>query len=100
MAAGRIHAPLLLNVNLRGATPLGVRVAPMSLMSGVQSYDRGVSPRGQAYAWDESSLPQGDTVEGTDLYWYSRGYITITPLRIDQTDTAELPEMEALFVRP
>jgi broad specificity polyphosphatase/5'/3'-nucleotidase SurE len=29
-----------------------------------------------------------------------RGYITITPLRIDQTDTAEIPLLEVLFNRP
>lgn len=99
-AEGMLHAPLLLNVNLQGQQPAGIRVAPMSLAMGDQRYDRRVSPRGQAYLWDDWSPPEDDTVEGTDLFWHRRGYITITPLRIDQTDTGAIPTLERLFSRP
>jgi 5'-nucleotidase len=98
--AGRIQPPLLLNVNLPGEEPLGVRVAHMSLAVGTLGYDRRESPRGQEYVWDEWSAPEDDPDEGTDLYWFYRGYVTITPLRIDQTDTAELPRLELLFKQP
>jgi 5'-nucleotidase len=98
--AGRFETPLLLNVNHPGEEPLGIRVAPMSLAVGAQEYDRRESPRGQEYVWDEWVAPEDDPVEGTDLYWFHRGYITITPLRIDQTDTAEIPQLELLFKQP
>jgi len=98
--AGRFETPLLLNVNHPGEEPLGIRVAPMSLAVGTQGYDRRESPRGQEYVWDEWVAPEDDPVEGTDLYWFHRGYITVTPLRIDQTDTAEIPQLEQLFKRP
>jgi len=96
-ADGRLGAPLLLNVNLQAQQPAGIRVAPMSLEIGEQRYDRRVSPRGQVYLWDEWSPPKDDPVEGTDLWWFHRGYITITPLSIDQTDRAAIPGLEQLF---
>ncbi len=97
---GRLRAPLLLNVNLHGEEPLGVRVAPMSLQTGVQTYDRRISPAGQVYLWDTWSPPEDDPIVGTDLYWFLRGYVTITPLEIDQTNTALLGELEPLLNRP
>lgn len=99
-AEERLHAPLLLNVNLQATEPVGIKVAPMSLATGLQSYDRRTSPAGQEYVWAEWIAPEDDPVEGTDLYWYARGYVTITPLRIDQTDSAEIASLEALFIRP
>ncbi len=99
-AEERLKAPLLLNVNLQATEPVGIKVAPMSLAMGVSSYDRRTSPFGQDYAWAEWIAPDDDPIEGTDLYWYERGYVTITPLRIDQTDSAEIASLEALFRRP
>jgi len=98
--AGRLRAPLLLSVNLPAVEPQGIRVASMSLLTGVQAYERRVSPGGQAYLWDVWSPPDDDPDEGTDLHWFVRGYITITPLRIDQSDAGAIPELEALFNRP
>ena len=100
IAQERITAPLLLNVNLQANEPLGIRVAPMSLVTGEQGYDRRMSPGGQDYVWAEWLAPEDDPREGTDLYWYSRGYVTITPLVIDQTDSPEILEMQRLFNRP
>jgi 5'-nucleotidase len=100
IAEERLHSPLLLNVNLQGEEPLGIRVGPMSLETGVQSYDRRTSPTGQNYVWSEWLAPEDDPIEGTDLYWYVRGYVTITPLTIDQTDVSAVPEMRTMFERP
>jgi len=97
---GRIQVPLLLNVNLQGEEPLGIKVGPMSLETGIQRYDRRTSPGGQDYLWAEWYAPEDDPVEGTDLYWYRRGYVTITPMSIDQTDSAAIFILEPLFNRP
>ena len=72
----------------------------MSVVMGVQSYDRRTSPYGQDYLWAEWIAPEDDPIEGTDLYWYTRGYVTITPLSIDQTDPAAISTLESLFSRP
>ena len=99
-AEGRLEAPLLLNVNLQGEEPLGIKVAPMSLVMGKQTYDRRTSPIGRDYLWSEWLAPEDDPIEGTDLYWYARGYVTITPLRIDQTDLGAISTLESFFIRP
>ena len=99
-ADGRLHAPLLLNVNLQATEPLGIKIAPMSLVMGVQTYDKRTSPSGQEYVWAEWIAPEDDPIEGTDLYWYHRGYVTITPMSVDQTDPAEISTLEMLFRQP
>jgi 5'-nucleotidase len=96
----RVRAPLLLNVNVPCGEPQGIRVAPMSLARGTQGYDQRVSPGGQGYLWATSSPPEDDPVVGTDLYWLHRMYITITPLKIDQTDSAQIAEMKRVFDQP
>jgi 5'-nucleotidase len=98
--SGQVRAPLLLNVNIPAAGPAGVKVAPMSLTLGEQDYDRRTSPRGLVYLWDDWSPPEKDAVEGTDLFWFSRGFVTVTPLRVDQTDPAALRVLEGTFGEP
>jgi 5'-nucleotidase len=95
--AGALRAPLLLNVNVPYGTPLGIRVAPMSLELGEQRYDDRRSPRGLRYLWDDWSAPADTTGDGTDLDWFARGYVTVTPLAIDQTRESMLEPLGALF---
>lgn len=94
---GLVHAPLLLNVNVPAGGPEGVRVTTMSLQMGEQRYDRRVSPHGIDYLWDDWSPPETDDVESTDLHWFSRGFVTITPLVVDQTDAAMRMRLEGVF---
>ena len=84
-----LHAPLLLNVNVphvEDGEPRGIKPASMSLVLGEQRYERRVSPRGAVYYWDDWSAPEDDVSAGSDLYWFVRGWVTVAPLRIDQTD--------------
>ena len=97
---GQLHGTLLLNVNIPADGPAGVRVAPMSLTLGEQRYDRRESPRGLVYLWDDWSPPGDDMVEGTDLFWFSRGFVTVTPLTVDQTDRATLSSLGEAFGEP
>jgi 5'-nucleotidase len=95
--ADALRAPLLLNVNVPGGIPKGIRVAPMSLDLGEQRYDDRRSPRGLRYVWHDWSAPDGASVAGTDLDWFMQGYVTVTPLEIDQTAVQMLDPLEALF---
>lgn len=94
--AGALEAPLLLNVNIPMGEPLGIRVAPMSLDLGTQQYEERRSPRGLRYVWDSWAAPDSAS-DGTDLDWFGRGYVTVTPLALDQTDRARLVPLEAVF---
>jgi 5'-nucleotidase len=94
---GFVHAPLLLNVNVPAGGPQGIRVASMSLALGNQRYERRTSPRGLDYLWDDWSPADEDPTEGTDLYWFRRGFVTVTPLTVDQTDAAMGSRLEDVF---
>jgi 5'-nucleotidase len=95
-----LRPPLLLNVNVPSGTPVGIRVAPMSLDLGDQRYDDRVSPRGLRYLWDDWSAPDGASSAGSDLDWFLQGYVTVTPLEIDQTDRPMLGPLNTLFEGP
>ncbi len=90
--AGALEQPMLLNVNVPagGAERIkGIRIVSMGLVQGRQGYERRLSPRGLLYFWDNWSPPE-EAPEGTDVAAFEAGYVTITPLRIDQTDTKQL----------
>ncbi len=83
---------LLLNVNVPAGIAhrfKGVRVTRLSLKVPGEDYERRVSPRGQMYFWNIYH-PVKDDVEGTDVHAFARGFISLTPLGIDQTRTADL----------
>jgi 5'-nucleotidase len=85
---GMLEPGLLLNVNLLAPSSMpmkGVRVARQSTAPNTANYEPRTSPRGQLYFWDMWQ-PAFDDVEGTDLFGFNRGYVVITPFRIDQTD--------------
>ncbi len=100
LRGGQLQGPLLLNVNVPADGPVGVRIAPMSLALGEQRYDRRSSPRGLVYLWDDWSPPRDDAVEGSDLFWFTRGFVTITPLSVDQTDPTALRSLARAFDGP
>lgn len=86
---------LLLNVNIpRGAAGgiKGVKVSRLSRLLAQERYERRISPSGQLYFWNVWK-PPADDEEGTDLHAYARGYLTITPLVLDQTHPGLLAEL-------
>jgi 5'-nucleotidase len=101
-AQGQLAPGLLLNVNVPAggdSVIKGVRVVGMSLMTGTQRYDERYSPRGTRYFWDQWSPPPDDSLTTTDLHAFARGYVTITPLKLDQTDGERLPALRTLLER-
>jgi len=101
-AQGQLAPGLLLNVNVPAggdSVIKGVRVVGMSLVMGTQQYDERYSPRGTRYFWDQWSPPPDDSLTTTDLHAFARGYVTITPLKLDQTDGERLPALRTLLER-
>jgi 5'-nucleotidase len=74
----------LVNVNLPDA-PRGLQWTRQS----VRHYDGhvvpGKDPMGRAHAWI-TAVPIEETEEGTDRWAVDRGFVSITPLRLDLTD--------------
>lgn len=100
--AGSLEPGLLINVNVPSGGPeaiKGIRVREMSLMLGTQRYDERLSPRGSRYVWDHWSPAEDDSVETSDLHSFKRGWVTVTPLMLDQTDRSRLQTLGRLLER-
>ncbi|MBI3949745.1 MAG: 5'/3'-nucleotidase SurE [Acidobacteria bacterium] len=97
-----LHAGFLLNVNVPAGVARsikGVRITKLSLKAPQQGYERRTSPRGQLYFWS-TYQPVTDDAEGTDVHAFEQGYITVTPLSLDNTNTAEMEALRTLTNTP
>ncbi|MGH8537801.1 MAG: 5'/3'-nucleotidase SurE [Gammaproteobacteria bacterium] len=79
----------LVNVNFPATKPSGILWTRQS----VRFYDgkvvAGQDPMGRKHFWF-TVIPVKETDEGSDRWALERGYISITPLRLDLTDEKEL----------
>ena len=86
----------LYNINIPTsafARPTEVRVVPMATVGWAAEFDRRVDPKGRRYYWATGVAPVPTSGEMTDLEAWQKGYVTLTPLRIDRTETAMLERM-------
>ena len=93
-----LSSGLLLNINFPSGVAngiQGVHLTNASTKAGVQGYERRQRPRGGTYFWD-TWREKEDDVDGTDIHGIAQGYITITPLIVDQTDYARIEAFEFL----
>jgi 5'-nucleotidase len=84
----------LINVNFPHESPKGM----VWTRQAVKFYDgkivAGKDPMGRQHFWF-TVVPFTETEEGTDLWAVERGYVSITPLRLDLTSEKELALMQA-----
>ncbi|MBU0551307.1 5'/3'-nucleotidase SurE [Myxococcota bacterium] len=88
-------APLILNVNAPQGAPKGVRLAPLGRRDYSHTVEARVDPRGKPYVWIGGALGFKPT-PGSDCDLNAEGYLTLTPLRLDQTDHQALGALEGL----
>lgn len=70
-----------------------VRIVPMAVARWPAEFERRVDPKGRHYYWATGTPPAAPPGELTDLEAWKKGYITLTPLRIDRTDRHSLEQM-------
>ena len=84
----------LVNVNFPNESPRGM----LWTRQAVKLYDgkmvAGKDPMGRQHFWF-TVVPITQTEEGTDLWAVQRGYVSITPLRLDLTDASRLAELHS-----
>jgi len=100
--AGTRPAPWLLNVNIPNradadvlpwaTTRLGRRHASEPVISQI-------SPRGETVYWIGPAGDAREAGEGTDFHAVSHGQVSITPLQVDLTDHATLPQWRQRLAR-
>jgi 5'-nucleotidase len=84
-----------LNVNVPAGRPKGVRVARLSMAMGKENYEKRYDARGRPYFW-QTWQPASRVDEGSDIWEFIQGFITLTPLRLDET----APKSELKTLQP
>lgn len=87
---------VLVNVNFPACPPAGVRGIAVTCQGrrkiGDQLVER-IDPRGEPYIWIGVARREETDVEGTDLWAVARGYVSVTPVRLDLTAETALPRL-------
>jgi 5'-nucleotidase len=74
---------------------LGVRVCPQTAAVYRDWYDARKDPRGGDYYWLCGQIPPEEVAPDTDRGLLSLGYVTMTPLRFDFTDSGALEALRS-----
>lgn len=96
VGAGR--APFLLNVNIPNradADRLPRRITRLGRRHASEPVIRQSNPRGEAIYWIGPAGDAREAGEGTDFHATAQGEVSITPLQVDLTDHASLPQWTA-----
>ncbi|MBI5255288.1 MAG: 5'/3'-nucleotidase SurE [Burkholderiales bacterium] len=95
LAAPPQPGPWLLNVNIPNradADSLPRRVTRLGRRHASEPVVRQISPRGETIYWIGPAGDAREAGEGTDFHAVANGSISITPLQVDLTDHAALPQ--------
>jgi 5'-nucleotidase len=97
--AGGLPADVCLNVNFPAkCVPKGIKVVRAARGYWTEEYARCTDPHGKPYYWltghFHNEEPDND---GTDEYWLSREYVSVVPVRPDQSDIKAIPVIEKLL---
>lgn len=84
-----VNVPSVAFQDLRGAriTRMGKRVYE-------ERVERREDPWGRTYYWQGGTVVAGREEEGTDVDAVQKGFVSITPIRMDWTDHACIPDLE------
>lgn len=96
MVADPLPPRVFLNLNVPDL-PLdqvpGIRAAALGRREYQPMVAESRDPRGREYYWVGGAPLAFDQTEGTDGYWFSRGFATLTPLHPDHTHRATLDRL-------
>lgn len=85
--------PVLLNVNVPDVPYeelKGLRVTRLGRRHKAEPVVKQLSPRGETVYWVGPAGEAADAGEGTDFHAVAEGYVSVTPLQIDLTHTAQI----------
>lgn len=98
LAAHRLPPATLLNVNapdLPEGEIRGVRVTTQGDRQYVDRVDKRHDPLGRPYYWLGGKIHDKEAAEGTDVKAVGQGYISVTPIHLDLTAHAFLPDLRS-----
>lgn len=89
---------MFLNINIP-ALPRerikGIMLTSLDTRATQESYEKKEAPNGEASYWPSFKVLDAGP-EGTDIWAVRNGFISITPLSLDQTDAARIKSLEGL----
>lgn len=89
-------AGTLININIPHQPQVaGLKVTRLHRDAYRDCYEKRSDPRGRPYHWLVGSLAETDTDPESDRQAVKAGFISLTPLRLDQTDAAKRSGLEA-----
>lgn len=59
--------------------------------------DKRLDPRGRSYFWIGGPPIESPEQPGTDVFWFEKGFATLTPMKLDVTATEELEKLEMIL---
>lgn len=88
-----------LNVNIpKNRTPEGIKVTAAAAGRWTEEYQAYKTPHGQTFYWLAGDYKDYDPENPAgDNYWLKRGYVTVTPIRPDQTAFDAIPALSSLL---
>jgi 5'-nucleotidase len=96
MAASPLQGPVILNVNvpdLPDGTLRGLKVTRLGNRHRAKPIVKAQDPRGRNVYWVGSAGEGQDAGPGTDFHAIAEGFASVTPLQIDLTRHASIPEL-------
>jgi 5'-nucleotidase len=102
LAQGLPAQPFLLNVNIPNrpdADALPRRITRLGRRHASEAVIQQTNPRGEAIYWIGPAGDAREAGEGTDFHATANGFVSITPLQVDLTDHARLPDWRAWLER-
>ena len=98
-AAGTVaRSPFLLNVNIPNradADQLPLRITRLGRRHSSEALIRQISPRGDTMYWIGPAGDAREAGEGSDFHATANGHVSVTPLQVDLTDHAALPDWQS-----
>jgi 5'-nucleotidase len=91
------RSPFLLNVNIPNhadADQLPRQITRLGRRHASEAVIRQTSPRGETVYWIGAAGDAREAGEGTDFHATANGTVSITPLQVDLTDHAAVPEWQ------
>lgn len=82
------------NINVPLDRQHGFRLATLDNRSFKSSVVKRVDPRGREYFWLGPYYPEYDQAEGTDFAVLLKGYVALTPLKVEMTHSQLLRQLE------
>lgn len=75
----------------------GLALCPQTSAIWKDWYDKREDPRGRPYWWLDGDIPPEKVVPGSDKGLLTDGWVTLTPLKFEFTDTTTLEKLRGVF---